>query len=202
MCSFGWHTVIGEFADGDMRQESRRGQALVNRKGRQFGSADALTAFLAGVFDADMLADEEARGDKVELLGDGFAKGLLNLSTTGTNPFVFWESVFSPHAGQVLGEGFTSVAVGPVFLFRRIGLGDGRFGGVFPGRVLHMLAQELEEILQSGFREPFGLRPEVGAQELLQPVLQVLVLRGQFKDHLLQQYNVGGECGWIDRCHV
>jgi len=159
-------------------------------------------AFLAGVLEPDMLADLELRGEVIELFSDGFAEGLLKPATAGADPLFFGKCVFDAYAGQMLGERFTTVTVGPFLFLRTRGLGDGSFSGSLSGRIFHVLAQELEEILQPGFGEPFGLGTEMGTQELLEPVLQRLVLGGELQDHLVQQFDVCWERGGGEWCHA
>ncbi len=65
--------MIGILADGDVSQQPRAWQALVDRLGEHVGDHDVGLAVLASVLGADGFEDDPPGGDEFELLADFLA---------------------------------------------------------------------------------------------------------------------------------
>jgi len=193
--------VISKFTDYNMSQESLGWKSFVDRKGRQFGSGNSLTAFLAGVFESDMLADEEARGDEVELLGDGFPDGLLNAATAGQVRSCSGSVCSMRTRGRFL-EGVYVRGRWAASSFPQDQAGRRESQRGFPQEGFALGCAGTRRDLAARIQRAARTWARNGAQELFEAVLQRLILGREFQDHLVQQFDVSWEHGWVDRRHA
>ncbi len=108
--------VLGIFADDQMRQQPRAGQALGDRLGRCFGDRDVLFAVLAGVLVSNVNEHFELRRFELELLALFAADSLARLSATRTGFLGVGQVVLDLLARQIFGKLPSSAVASRVFL--------------------------------------------------------------------------------------
>ena len=93
--------MIGVLADDHLGEQTGPGQSLLDGLGEAVGDDDVGLAGLAGVFGSDMLDDDQAGGDVVELLADLLAEGLPAGTTIRAGELVGGDVVHDPPAFEV-----------------------------------------------------------------------------------------------------
>ena len=124
--------MIGVLADDHPGQQTGAGQSLLDGLGEAVGDDDVGLAGLAGVFGSDVLDDDQAGGDVVELLADLLAEGLPAGPTIRAGELVGGDVVHDPPAFEVRGQRLAAVALAPG-LRRECGRRRRVLGGTRPG---------------------------------------------------------------------
>ena len=103
--------VIGIFADRDVSQQPRAGQALVDRLGEPLGDHDVGLAGLAGILGADVFEHDQGRGDVFELLADFLADAGPLGAAVGAGALFGRDVVQDRLAGQARRQRLAAVAI-------------------------------------------------------------------------------------------
>ena len=103
--------MVGVFASGDLGQKAGAGQSLVDDGDGDRSRGDMVMTLLAGVFEADVLADEKVGGLVIELLADLLAEFLTDDAAAGAESFGFRKREFDAKARQILGQRLSSMAI-------------------------------------------------------------------------------------------
>ena len=191
--------MVGILLGDHMSQQSRSGQALLDRLGGLAGRDDLALAVRAGVRAAHVFDHEQGRRLIVELLAALRADLDPALAALRAAALGFRQLVDPRHAPEILGQG--PAAVGARLLLgrcTRFGLGWDRVAW-FRDLRGHRLEGVGNEQGLIGV-EAFGARAVDSPQEEVEAVLQLVVLasrvaeRGeQFEDHLLEDGGIVGQ---------
>src|SRR3954471_9956215 len=103
--------MIGVLAGGDVGQEARPGQTLVDDGDRRVADGDVIAALGTGVLETHMLVDEQTAGVIVELFADVFAELDADLVAARTDAFGFAERVFDADTLKILRQLLAAAAV-------------------------------------------------------------------------------------------
>ena len=191
--------MVGILFGDHMSEQSRPGQALLDRLGGLAGRDDLALAVRAGVRAAHVLDHEQGRRLVVELLAALRADLDSALATLRAAALGFGQLVDPRHAPEILGQGPAAVGARLLRWGRaRLGLGRDRVGR-FRGLRGHRLEGVGNEQGLIGV-EAFGAGAVEPPQEEVEAVLQLLVLASrvaerveQFEDHLLEDGGIVGQ---------
>ncbi len=100
--------VLGEFADHDMGQQTRAGQAPLDRIGLALGRGHAVLAARAGIFRIDMSQHEHLAGLVFELLGHILADPGF-IAAAAADPLRGGDIMGNVLAGKMVGNGSAAV---------------------------------------------------------------------------------------------
>src|SRR5471030_1489229 len=96
--------MVGVLAGGDLREQARPRQSLVDDGDRHMLYRHMIVAFLARIFETDVLPDKQACGFVVELLADIFAELDADVATARALPLRIRQRVLDAFAWQLLGQ--------------------------------------------------------------------------------------------------
>ena len=165
--------VIGILADGDVSQQPRAWQALVDRLGEHVGDHDVGLAVLASVLGADGFEDDQPGGDEFELLADFLADAGAVGAAVGASALFGRDVVQDRHSGPARRQRLTSVAL---LLGRtRSGRRGRPYGRSGCRRRLGLLQDLPGEEQELGRVDPLPFGTVALAEELLELVLELLV---------------------------